>query len=409
LKQIIYNVSVILPDRLLEPGWVGITDGRIETVQPGQPEPEILSGAQLVTNGEGGYLSPGFIDLHVHGGDGADFCDRGEESFLRALRAHFLGGTTTIVPTLMSAGLENILTSGANFDSISQNWEAHAAIPRLAGLHLEGPYFSQKQLGAQDAAFVRNPDPGEYETILDQLPHIARWSAACELPGAMELGDTLSRRGITPCIGHSDATTAQVRQAMNHGYQCVTHLYSSCSMVHRNGPYREGGIVEAAYLLDELDVEMIGDGIHLPPDFLNLIYKIKGPEHIALITDCIRPGGTNLPDGTLTYSDEKKNRPVIIRGGVAVMPDNTCFAGSVATMAQVVRACTLQAGIPLWDVVKMASLTPARMLGLAGKRGSIQPGKEADLLILDRQLNIQTILLQRGSELPQIVNPGQPT
>lgn len=407
MRQIIHNVTVIAPQSLLDPGWVSITDGIIDTVASGHPAPEVLKTAQLVTDGEGRYLSPGFIDLHVHGGGDADFCDREKNSFLRALQVHLLGGTTTIVPTLMSAGLEGILTSGKNYAAISDGWDDHPGIPRLAGLHLEGPYFSPKQLGAQDPAFVRNPDPKEYETILTELPFITRWSAACELPGALELGDELTRRGITACIGHSDATTAQVRQAVEHGYRCVTHLYSSCSMVHRNGPYREGGIVEAAYLLDDLDAEMIGDGIHLPPDFLNLIYKIKGPEHIALVTDCIRPGGTNLPTGTLTYSDEAKNRPVIIQNGVAVMPDHTCFAGSVATMAQVVRACTLKAGLPLWDVVKMAALTPARMLGLDDKRGSIEPEKEADLLLLDRELNVHTIFLQRGALAPQIIQPGR--
>jgi len=402
MTQIIWNVSVIGETGILEKGWVCIRDGIIQGIFPGVPEETIRNCAELCIDGGGGYLSPGFIDLHVHGGADGDFLDQKEENFLRALRAHFLGGTTTILPTLMSADQEGILAAGENYRRIQQRWETISDIPRLGGLHLEGPYFSEKQLGAQDKTFVRDPEPEEYREILEKLPFIVRWSAACELPGALPFGEELAKRGITACIGHSDATTEQVRRGVAHGYRCVTHLYSSCSMVHRNGPYREGGIVEAAFLMDELDVEMIGDGIHLPPDFLKLIHKIKGPEHIALITDCIRPGGRNLPDETWTFSDEKKNRPVVVRGGVAVMPDNTCFAGSVATMNQVVKACVQKAGLPLLDVVKMASATPAGMLGLSD-RGSIAPGKLADLLILDRELNVKTILLSRGKEMPRAV------
>lgn len=403
MKQILWNVSVIQLEGILEDGWVQITDGIIDGVYPGKPEESEMAQAQLCIDGGGGYLCPGFIDLHVHGGDDADFLDREEENFLRALRTHFLGGTTTILPTLMSADREGILTAGENYRRILERWEALPGIPRLGGLHLEGPYFSEKQLGAQDKTFVRNPQREEYEAILRELPFVKRWAAACELPGALEFGAYLKENGVTACIGHSDATTEQVRRGVEHGYSCVTHLYSSCSMVHRNGPYREGGIVEAAYLLEDLDVEMIGDGIHLPPDFLQLIYKIKGPEHIALITDCIRPGGKELPEETWTYSDEKKNRPVVVRGGVAVMPDNTCFAGSVATMNQVVKACICKAGLPAVDVIKMASATPARMLGLSDL-GSIEPGKRADLLILDRKWNVKTVLLERGEKLPQLLH-----
>lgn len=405
MQHIIYNISIITPSNLIPSGWVRVDDGVITRVEAGPVTETLLACADIRTNGQGHYLSPGFIDLHVHGGGNADFCDASTASFLHALQVHLRGGTTTIVPTLMSTGLREILECGSVFQALYQNWDAYEGIPRLAGLQLEGPYFSQKQLGAQDQSFVRNPHPREYCYILEQIPNIIRWSAACELPGAMVFSEYIAKRGVTPCIGHSDATTAQVRQALTHGYRCITHLYSSCSMVHRNGPFREGGIVEAAYLFDELDVEVIGDGIHMPPDFLNLVYKIKGPEHVALITDCIRPGGIALPNGTHTFSDAQRRRPVIIRDGVAVMPDNRCFAGSVATMGAVVKACIETAGLPLWDVVRMASLTPARMLGMDRDLGSIEVGKRADLVLLDHGFCVSTVILSHGRNAPKILEP----
>lgn len=407
MNHIIYNISIITPHDLIPDGWVSIENGVIIEVAAGPIPKDVLVRGDICTDGEGCFLSPGFIDLHVHGGADADFGDANKASFLRALETHFRGGTTTIVPTFMSAGLEVILSCGAVFQELYQDWDSLEGIPRLAGIHLEGPYFSPNQLGAQDKTYVRDPRPEEYRHILDAVPHIIRWSAACEQPGAIAFGEYIASRGVTPCIGHSDATTAQVRQAVNHGYRCVTHLYSSCSMVHRNGPFREGGIVEAAYLLDQLDVELIGDGIHMPPDFLNLVYKIKGPEHIALITDCIRPGGRRLPDGTQTYSDAQKRRPVIIQDGVAVMPDRSCFAGSIVTMGTVVETCVKKGGLPLCDVVRMASLTPARMLGIDGAFGSITPGKRADFVLLDQQLHIRAVMLANGEKTPKIFKPEQ--
>lgn len=401
MKRCIRNARVILPDTVLENGWVLLEDGWIRSVGAGA----CPADAEETLDACGGYLSPGFVDLHVHGGGGGDFCDGQPEAWLAALRTHLAGGTTTVVPTLMSTGLEGILRNSDLYLELQRNWERYAGIPRLGGMHLEGPYFSQMQLGAQDARFVRNPNPEEYETILAHNPHIVRWAAACELPGAPEFGDRLTRAGVTACIGHSNATMAQVQEAVRHGYRCVTHLYSGCSSLHRNGPYREGGVVEAAFLLDELDVEVIGDGIHLPPEFLRLIYKLKGPERMALITDCIRPGGQNLPEHTTAYSDLEKRRPVVLEGGVAVMPDRRSFAGSVVTMDRTVQVAVQQAGIPLWEAVRMASLNPARMLGLDQVLGSIEPGKRADLLLLDQALQVRACFLA-GQEQAVKKNPA---
>lgn len=425
MKWIFRNVQVIGLKSVLFHGWVLVRNGRIESLGSGEPPQEILWEEQVsstrkddvpmevpgkvpqaseqkaedgitVVDGQGGYLSPGFVDLHVHGGGGDDFSDASADAYLSALKTHLRGGTTTILPTLMTGSLSRILENVAVYEALA----AHppAGLPHLEGLHLEGPYFSPVQLGAQDGRYVRLPQPEEYRQILEAGPHIRRWAAACELPGALEFGESIARRGVIPCIGHSDATLNQVRQALQAGYRCVTHLYSSCSMVHRNGPFREGGIVEAAYLFDGLDVEMIGDGIHLPPDFMRMIYQIKGPDTIALITDCIRPGGQNLPEGTISYSDRERQRPVVVESGVAIMPDRKSFAGSIATMGRVVQTAVRMAGIPLWDAVRMASLTPARMLGLDAEIGSIAPGKRADLVLLDKDLAVGSVFIPDGQD-----------
>lgn len=398
MRWIFRNVKVIGTQSVLPDGWVLVEDGRIESLGSGDPLQEIRGKVAeegiTIVDGQGGYLSPGFVDLHVHGGGGGDFSDASTDSYLSALKTHLRGGTTTILPTLMTGSLAWILENLDAYETLASH--PPAGLPHLGGLHLEGPYFSPAQLGAQDGRHVRPPQPKEYRMILEACPHIKRWAAACELPGALEFGEYVARQGVVPCIGHSDATLDQVKQALQAGYRCVTHLYSSCSMVHRNGPFREGGIVEAAYLFEELDVEMIGDGIHLPPDFMRMIYQIKGPDHIALITDCIRPGGQKLPEGQVSYSDRDRLRPVVVESGVAIMPDRKSFAGSISTMGRVVQTAVHQAGIPLWDAVRMASLTPARMMGLDEEIGSISPGKRADLLLLDRNLAVGSVFLPDG-------------
>lgn len=386
MKWVFSHVQVVTPYEILSDRWVCAEGGLLTAIGSGA-----CPSGDVLVDGRGGYLLPGLVDLHVHGGGGSDFSDARTDAAVSVLRTHLQGGTTTLLPTLMTGSLSRILENAAVYETLHSR--SPAGLPHLAGLHLEGPYISAAQLGAQDSRYARPPKPEEYEQILSVGPHIRRWAAACELPGALEFGDRMAKRGILPCIGHSDATLEEVRRAMDHGYRCVTHLYSSCSMVHRRGPFREGGIVEAAFLFQDLDVEMIGDGIHLPPDFMRMIYQIKGPSHIALITDCIRPGGQDLPEGSVSYSDRERQRPVIVEGGVAVMPDRRSFAGSLATMGQVVRTAALKARIPLWDAVRMASLSPARMLGLADRIGSITPGKQADLVLMDPDLRVRSVFL----------------
>ena len=319
----IEHAHLVLPYQVLQDAWLISREGKITAYGCGVSPQQTFS---TVIDAKGQYLTPGFVDLHVHGGAGADFRDGEEAAFVRAMQAHLAGGTTTMLATVSSTTLEGTLESLRIYEAMRQREAQLPPLPRLAGVHLEGPYFSQKERGAQDETIIRLPDAAEYERILEQAPCLRRWSIACELPGALELGERLHKRGIMASVGHSDATTAQVYEAFGRGFHSVTHLYSGCSVLHRNGPHREGGVVEAAFLIDEMDVEVIADGVHLPPDFLRLIYKIKGPEHIALITDSIRAGAADVPEGTVVYDDKEGRRPICIKGGVAVMPDGKNFA-----------------------------------------------------------------------------------
>ena len=328
------------------------------------------------------YLAPGFIDIHSHGGGDADFMDGTPQAFLTAAELHARFGTTTIVPTATSGTCEETLTMLEIFHAAQQRNTRGADMP---GIHLEGPYFSMEQRGAQDPRFVRAPDPEEYLQILKQGQNILRWSAAPELPGALEFGRELQKRGILAAIGHSNADHAQVVEALEAGYTHITHLYSCMSTVHRRNAYRYAGIVESAYLLDDLTVEIIADGIHLPPSLLQFVYRFKGPDKTALVTDSMR--GAGMPEGLSILGSRQNGQQVLLEDGVAKLMDRSAFAGSVATMDRLVRNMIQLAQVPLTDAVQMATATPAAIMHF-DDRGKLQPGLRADLVLFDENIRI---------------------
>lgn len=335
----------------------------------------------------GRYVSPGFIDIHSHGGGGADFMDGTADAFLTAAAMHAKHGTTTLIPTATSGNLQETLAMEAAYrQALSKNTQG-ADMP---GLHFEGPYFAMNQRGAQDPRHLRNPEPQEYMQILEQCKHILRWSIAPELPGALDLGRELKRRGILAAIGHSDADAIEVEAAFESGYSHVTHLYSSMSTVHRIGAYRHAGVLEAAYLIDGMTVEIIADGRHLPKALLQFAYKFKGPEKTALITDSMR--GAGMPDGPSMLGHHANGLEVIIEDGVAKLPDRLSFAGSVATFDTLVRCIVQLAQVPLMDAIQMACVTPARIMGFHD-RGAIAKGLRADLILFDEDIRVSHVLV----------------
>lgn len=380
------NARIVLPDTILDDHYLSVKNGVIESIGKGTPDREQLNSCTTVDCG-GQYLSPGFIDIHCHGGGGADFMDGHMEDILTAARAHLIHGTTGICPTTLTCSDEELFTF---FESFRQAGEVTEQMPHLLGIHLEGPYFSPAQAGAQPPRYLVHPRPEHYHEILRRgQGNIVRWSAAPELPGALELGDELAGKGIKVSMGHSDAGFEDIVNAMEHGYSQITHFYSAMSTITRKRGRRILGLIECGYLFDRLKVEIIADGIHLPPELLKLILKCKNHDDICLVTDSMR--GAGMPDGPSLLGSKKNGVPVIIEDGIANMPDFSSFAGSVATTDRLVRVMVQKAGLPVWEAVKMASLNPASFLGIQETYGSIQPGKSADLLIFDDDIRISSV------------------
>lgn len=382
----IYNGKIITPGGIIPDGSLVIQQGVITAIAgedlPVSPE---ITGIDAM----GHYISPGFIDLHVHGGGGYDFMDGTAEAFRGIAAAHSRYGTTSLMPTTVSCSKQELLQM---LDTYEQARSGNYKGASFEGVHLEGPYLAMSQRGAQDPEYIRDPDPTEYEDILSKSDSIKRWSAAPELKGALEFGKYISDRGIIAAVAHTDAVYDEVLQASENGYSLATHLYSGMSGVTRRNAFRYAGVIESVLLLDEFDVEIIADGIHVPPPLLKLAYKIKGPDKIALITDAMRASG--MPPGESILGSGQRGLRVIVEDGVAKLPDRSSFAGSVATANQLVRNMAELAAVPLTDAVKMMTATPARILGIGDRKGSIATGKDGDIVIFDNQFDVQTTIVR---------------
>lgn len=380
----IYNGKILTPYRMIPQGTVLISDGIITEVKEGNID---VSDA-IEIDAEGNYISPGFIDIHVHGGGGHDFMDGSETAFLKAAEIHAQYGTTSMSPTTLTSEKEDLLKT---LELYEQADKKNVKGAQFLGMHLEGPYFAMSQRGAQDPRYIRDPDPEEYMDVISRSNVIKRWSAAPELKGAIPFARYLKSKGILAALAHTDAIYEEVLEGFENGYTLATHLYSGMSGVSRRNAFRYAGVIESAYIIDEMDVEIIADGIHLPAPLLKLIYKIKGADRIALITDSMR--GAGMPEGESVLGNLHTGLKVIIEDGVAKLPDRTSFAGSVATADRLVRNMIKMADVPLLDAVKMMSSTPARIMNVHERKGSLTVGKEADIVIFDEDIKIQKTII----------------
>lgn len=380
----IFNGDLITPQRIIRNGTVVVNNNIIEYA--GEKNVEVAGALEIDAKGK--YIAPGFIDIHVHGGAGFDFMDGTEDAFLKIAQLHARYGTTSMLPTTLSASKEELLNTISAYEkSLKSNVEG----AQFLGLHLEGPYFAMTQRGAQDPRYIRDPDPEEYKEVLSRSNHIKRWSAAPELKGAIEFGKYMKSQGVLPAVAHTDAIYEDVIVAFENGYTLATHLYSAMSGVTRRNAFRYAGVIEAAFIIDEMDVEIIADGVHLPPPLLKLVYKIKGAERTALITDAMRAAG--MPPGESVLGSLHNGLKVIVEDGVAKLPDRSSFAGSVATADRLVRTVVTTADIPLADAVRMMTSTPARILGVSDKKGSLVEGKDADIVIFDKDIRIAVTIV----------------
>ena len=350
---------------------------------------DITAEDALVVDASGMYVSAGFIDLHTHGGGGADFMDGTVDAYQTALETHAKHGTTLLYPTTLSSTTESLYEAVENYKAAKQSCRKGA---QMGGLHLEGPYFAYEMKGAQDPQHLRNPQPEEYLRLLDEADGaIARWSLAPELDGAAEMAQELKHRGILLAMGHTNATFEECDEAYQAGFTHMTHFYSCMSTITRRNAYRYAGVVEYGYYNDGITCELIGDGIHVPKSLLKLMFKIKGAERIALCTDSMR--GAGMPDGVYKLGSLDEGQDVVVEDGVAKLLDRSAFAGSVATMDRVVRTVWQLSERPLSDVIRSATETPARIMGVDNNKGTIEVGKDADIVIFDRNVIISHTII----------------
>ena len=328
-------------------------------------------------------VSPGFVDMHVHGGVGFDFCKDNAEGLAAAADFHLRHGTTTIVPTVCSVDYPSTCRSLENVRECVRRGLSKA---NIFGVHLEGPYFSPKQCGAQNPDHITAPVPEEYTALVREYGDLVkRWSYAPELDADCAFTKYLAENHIVASMGHTDAIYDECKAAFEHGCRLVTHLYSCTSTVTRKGGFRRLGVIETAYLLDDMDVEIIADGKHLPPELIRLICKIKGDDRVSLITDAMNAAGVE------TKEAEIGGVACIIEDGVAKLPDRSAFAGSVATADRLLRVCVQEAGIDLLSAIKMLTLNPARIIGV--NAGAIRAGARPDFVVLNDALQVKNVFV----------------
>jgi len=391
-----YNGSIVLEREVLPSGIVVTEGASIVYAGPSSAAPSTPTAAMVDLSG--GYLAPGFIDLHVHGGANADFMDGTEAAWRTVLLAHARHGTTTLTPTTTVARHDQHL----RFLELCRHFQCQlAAGARVAGAHLYGPYFAEAAKGCHPGQTVRPPTPADYEPYLAFAANIRTATVAPELPGAEDFMRACRSQGIRGNAGHSHATFEQMEAALGWGIRHVDHLFCAMSdrarlRLSQTYPMR-GGVMEATLFFDDLTTEVIADGKHLAGDLLRLAFKVKGPDRLALVTDANR--AMDMPDGRYIFGPLDGGEWILKKDGVGLMPDGIALASSVVGMDECVR--TFRRLVPeasLADVIRMATLTPARIIGIDQKVGSLVVGKRADLVVLDQELNIREVLIG-GSRL----------
>ena len=388
-KYRLVNGKLIAGSAVLKSADILVAEGKIEDIVPSFAE---VSSDYRVIDAGGCYVSPGFVDIHQHGGGGSDYMDSDPGAYYRITEAHLRHGTTAVLPTALSAGRDSIFRAIDNYHAAKADRRIRV---NLLGLHLEGPYLSPEFAGAQRPEYLRGYDLMEYRAFIERgAGDICRMSTAPELPGMAAFADFAVRHGITLSIAHSAADFDTVLRAYELGFRHVTHLYSCMSSITRRGGFRIAGVLEAAYYLDGMNVEIIADGCHVPESLLKYAVKFKPLGTISLITDAMRAAGQQVSESFLGSLDDPT--PVIIEDGVAKLPSREAFAGSIATADRLVRTM-LGCGVAVQDAVKMVTENPLASMGLTVRKGSLKKGFDADIIFFDENVNVKQVIL--GGEL----------
>lgn len=375
LTQII-NGHIFTPQGWLNEGSVLMRNGKILEVTNCDLA---LIGAKMI-DAKGMYIVPGFVCMHAHGGGGHDYTECTEEAFRKIIEVHTQHGATCFFPTLSSSPFSKLYEAAAICERLMKEENSP-----VLGLHLEGPYLNPIMAGAQFADQVKEVDEKEYKDFLEQTHCVKRWDASPELPGALDFGNYLKSKGILAAISHTEAEYDDIKAAYEAGFTHAAHFYNAMPGFHKRREYKYEGTVESVYLTDGMTIELIADGIHLPSTILKLAYKLKGVEHTCLVTDALSYAAHN---GENIHNDK-----VIIENGVCKLANRSALAGSIATSDVLVRTM-VKAGIPLGDAIRMVSETPAQIMGVSDRKGSLQKDKDADVVILDKNLNVRAVWQQ---------------
>ncbi|WP_337480399.1 N-acetylglucosamine-6-phosphate deacetylase [Prevotella sp.] len=380
LKQFV-NGRILTPKGWLDGGSI-VTDGnRIRCVSNIDLH---VVGAEII-DVNGGYLVPGGVDMHTHGGGGRDFIEGCEDAFREAVNAHLKHGTTSIYPTLSSSTIPTIEAAC----NVCEKLMAEENSPVL-GLHIEGSYINPKEAGAQNPVLIKAPVIYEYETLLSKYKCIKRWDEAPELPGSVRFIKTCNMHGVLTALTCTRATYKDVVEAHKAGMTHAAHFYNAMPVVYKEHEFKVPGTVESVYAMQDMTVEVIADGLHVPPVMLKVVHKIKGVERMALITDSLAYAASE--------GDVSAEPRVIMEDGVCKLADRSALAGSIATMDTLIRTCIQKANIPMEDTFRMASETPAKIMGVFDRKGSIEEGKDADIIVFDKDINL-TYVMQMGNEV----------
>ncbi|MGA0039337.1 MAG: N-acetylglucosamine-6-phosphate deacetylase [Pirellulales bacterium] len=382
--------TLVLPDGVIEGGSVVCQQGRITEVLRRPPRASLL-GAATVIDARGGLIAPGFVDLHVHGGGGADFMDATDEAVRTAIAAHAAEGTTTLFPTTTTASPAEIQAMLAACRRCRDAWQPGDGA-RIAGVHVYGPYFAPDKTGCHAADVARSPDPTEYASwFCDDLVRIA--TSAAELPGAEAFYRRAAKAGCLVTCGHSNADWAEMQRAFDCGMRHVDHFWCAMSSVvslrSRFGTPMRASMEQFVLATPEMSTEVLADGHHLSPELLDFAYRQKGPERLCLVTDASRAMG--MPPGRYRFGSATSGSWFESDGEVGRA--NGSLASSVVGMTHMVQQMQRLTSATLSDTIRMASLTPAERAGIADDVGSLAVGKRADVLVLSKRLALKKVVI----------------
>ncbi len=385
---IITNGTLILPDQLRDNARVVIRDGCISALE--SAEAKVPKGATLI-DARGGFISPGFVDLHVHGGNGADFMDGTPDAVLTACRCHLRHGTTTIFPTTTTGSPAQLTAMIDACKTVMKSNPTDAA--RIAGVHFYGPYFAADKVGCHNLAGQRPPDRAEYEQhFATGMIRIA--TCAAELPGAVEFYRFARRRKCLVTCGHSNSTWTEMAAGFKAGLRHVDHFWCAMSSVaslrDRCGTPMQASMEEFVLAEPEMSTEVIADGCHLSPELLRFAYRMKGPRRLCLVTDSSR--ALDMPPGEYRFGPQADGEWFRHDGEVGRMLDGSALASSTAGMDRMVRTMAAGTSAPLYDIIRMATLTPAERVGMDKDIGSLEPGKRGDILVLSKRLQVRQVI-----------------